>query len=389
MKVINAEKMIHSICWNESLLFLLLQYNCYIYIMSYNTMQDSRLAFLREVAIDKCLRGPRPISMIEIMDRVYSYLAQFVDNPSVKRNTIIRDLRSIRQRWNVEIEEEKKGKVVYYHYKDPFFSIYKSQLKIDDLEKLNETIRALKKYVGLPHCAWVENVNAILHAYAYDNNDERPIVTFSHNPEYADNLKHFTPLFNYIRSKSAIVLKYKRFNSEEVSTRILHPYRLKEFQSRWYVVGWCKEHFDHPSCYGLERIIDFTKSDETYLENPGFDIDEYFRSMVGLTIYDGTVPQDVLIWVDNNEYPYIKSNPIHQSQKLVREVDDGKIISLHLYVNYELEMRLLAYGERVAVLSPVDLNQRLTDRLEASINNYRKKRNLLNEKITENLVFQQ
>ena len=281
-------------------------------------MKDSRLAFLREVAIDKCLRGPRPISMIEIMERVYSYLAQFVDNPSVKRNTIIRDLRSIRQRWNVEIEEEKKGKVVYYHYKDPFFSIYKSQLKIDDLEKLNETIRALKKYVGLPHCAWVENVNAILHAYAYDNNDERPIVTFSHNPEYADNLKHFTPLFHYIRSKSAIVLKYKRSNSEEVST-----------------------------------------------------------------------PQDVLSWVDNNEYPYIKSNPIHQSQKLVREVDDGKIISLHLYVNYELEMRLLAYGERVAVLSPVDLNQRLTDRLEASINNYRKKRNLLNEKITENLVFQQ
>lgn len=187
-------------------------------------MQDSRLSFLREVAIDQCLSAPRPLIMNEIMERVYNYLKQFFDNPSVTRTTTIREIRSIGQRWNVEILEERKGKVVYYHYKDPFFSIYKSQLKLDDLEKINETIKALKKYVGLPQCAWVENVNAILHAYAYDNNDERPIVTFSHNPEYADNLKHFTPLFNYIRSKSAIVLKYKRFNSEEVSTRILHPY---------------------------------------------------------------------------------------------------------------------------------------------------------------------
>lgn len=327
-------------------------------------MKDSRLSFLREVAIDQCLRGPRPLSMTEIMDRVYRYLAQFVDNPSVKRNTTIRDLRSIRQRWKVEIEENKIGKVVYYHYKDPLFSIYKSQLKVDDLVKINETIKALKKYVGLPHCAWVENVNAILHAYAYDNNDEEPIVIFSHNPEYADNLKHFTPLFDYIKSKSAIVLKYKKFNSEEETTRILHPYRLKEYKSRWYLVGWCKEHPDHPSCYGLERIISFSKSDEVYLKNPGFDIDEYFRSMVGLTIYDGTVPQDVFIWVHKDEYPYIKTDPIHHSQKYVCEKDGGIIISLHLYVNTELEMELMSYGKWIKVLAPPELRQTMKDNVK-------------------------
>ena len=314
-------------------------------------MRDSRLAFLREVAIDQCLRGPRPLSMTEIMDRVYRYLAQFVDNPSVKRNTLIRDLRSIPQRWKVEIEENKIGKVVYYHYKDPF-------------EKINETIKALKKYVGLPQCAWVENINAILHAYAYDNNDERPIVTFSHNPEYADNLKHFNPLFDFIRSKSAIVLTYKKFNSEVETTRILHPYQIKEYKSRWYLVGWCKEHPDHPSCFGLERIISFTKSDEAYLENPGFDIDEYFRSMVGLTIYDDTVPQDVFIWVHKDEYPYIKTDPIHHSQKYVCEKDGGVIISLHLYINTELEMQLLSYGKWIKILAPPELRQKMKDNVK-------------------------
>ena len=306
----------------------------------------------------------------EIMDEVNKYL-QLQGLPAVSSKvTILGDIYSICKRWNVELSKNYRDNTVYYKYKDPLFSIYKSKLKIDDLEKINETIKALKKYVGLPQCAWVENVNAILHAYAYDNNDERPIVTFSHNPEYADNLKHFNPLFDFIRSKSAIVLTYKKFNSEVETTRILHPYQLKEYKSRWYLVGWCKEHPDHPSCFGLERIISFTKSDETYLENPGFDIVEYFRSMVGLTIYDDSVPQDVFIWVHKDEYPYIKTDPIHHSQKYVCDKDGGVIISLYLYINTELEMQLLSYGKWIKVLAPPELRQKMKDNVKAMSSHY-------------------
>ena len=117
--------------------------------------------------------------------------------------------------------------------------------------------------------------------------------------------------------------------------------------------------------------------------------------MLGLTLNDDDEPQEVLLWVKNSEYPYLETNPIHESQKIVREVDGGKILSLHILVNYELEMRLLAYGERVVVLSPEDLNQRMIDRLDSALNNYRKKKNLVETMsikswiITENWLFQQ
>ena len=327
-------------------------------------MPNSRNPHVRELIIDRCLSSGREMTATEIMNEVNNYLQSQGLSAISSKATILRDIYSICERWNVELSKNYRDNTVYYKYKEPLFSIYKPKIRTEDLEKLNETIKALKKYVGLPQCAWVENVNAILHAYAYDNNDERPIVTFSHNPEYADNLKHFTPLYDFIKSKSAIELKYKKFNCEEVTTRILHPYQLKEYKSRWYVVGWCKEHPDHPSCYGLERIISFTKSDEAYLENPGFDLDEYFRSMVGLTIYDDTVPQDVFIWVHKDEYPYIKTDPIHPSQKFVCEKDGGMIISLHLYINTELEMQLMSYGKWIKVLAPPELRQTMKDNVK-------------------------
>ena len=80
--------------------------------------------------------------------------------------------------------------------------------------------------------------------------------------------------------------------------------------------------------------------------------------MVGLTRPDDAVPQVVELWVDNSEYPYLKTKPIHKSQKLVREENGGKIISLHVIVNIELMMALLSYGDYVKVLAPPELRER-------------------------------
>ena len=192
-------------------------------------MPASKAPSLRQIVVDKCLSGEREMTSTEIMNAVNAYMLSHGLPMVTSKNTIMDDIDIISMAWNVEVSKTTRGKYVYYHYKDPLFSIHKPKIRTEDLEKINETIKALKKYVGLPQCAWVENVNAILHAYAYDNNDERPIVTFSHNPEYADNLKHFTPLYDFIKSKSAIVLKYKKFNCEDVTTRILHPYQLNVF----------------------------------------------------------------------------------------------------------------------------------------------------------------
>lgn len=326
-------------------------------------MPNTKKSLTRLVVIDRCLSGEKAMTLKEIMEKVNKELLE-QQQPMVSRNsTITKDLNYISQKWKTIIDKKPKGKEYTYQYREPSFSIFKSVLTPSELDKLYQIVNLLKDFTGLPQFEWIEEISAKLHAYAYDNKDV-PIVSLSHNPQYADNMKHFTPLFDYIKSKTPIKLTYKKFNCDEITTRTLHPYHLKEFNYRWYVVGWCKEHPDHLSCYGFERIIDFSKSDEAFVENPGFDIEEYFSSMVGLTIYDGTVPQDVLIWVHKDEYPYIKTDPIHHSQKYVCDKDGGMIISLHLYINTELEMQLMSYGKWIRVLAPLELRQKMKDNVK-------------------------
>jgi predicted DNA-binding transcriptional regulator YafY len=336
----------------------------------------------RLAIIDRFLCGKEALTLTEITNGVNEELIAQHQSPVVK-STIVKDLNFIIRSLGIDIDKKPKGKEFTYRYKNPSVSIFNSTLTLVDIEKLNLIVELIKDFIGLPQFEWLSQVSDRLHLSTLDDSKKKPIVRFMHNPTFSEYRLHFNPLYEIIQEKKAIELTYRKFNSSEAKTYVVHPYELKEFACRWYLVGSVDHHPGSISCFGFERIISYKVSDVPYRENTR-DLDEYFNSMLGLTLNDDDEPKEVLLWVENREYPYLESNPIHESQKIVREVDDGKVISLHLCVNYELEMRLLAYGERVVVLSPEDLNQRLSDRFEASIINYRKKRNLLNEKITEN-----
>ncbi len=333
-------------------------------------MPNSKNPFVRELIIDRCLSGGKEMTLKEIMDEVNKDMAKRQEPGVYAKSTLLKDIKSISERWNVEILKTKRGDKFYYHYKDPVFSIYRSQLRTEDIEKLHQTIGILKNFVGLPHFEWIEELSARIHATTCVNQKQKPIVSFAHNPEYAHSLRHFTPLFDFIMADTAIELTYKRFNSELMRTHTVHPYHLKEYADRWYLVGVTESHPDSLTCFAFDRIVSYTRSDVPYRPNTSIDIEDHFNSMVGLTIYNDTEPQEVQLWVEDSEYPYLMTNPIHHSQQLVRNEQGGKVISLRLFVNFELEMRILSYGEYLKVLSPVELQQRIKKRCDASARLY-------------------
>jgi len=335
-------------------------------------MPNSRSSSIREIVIDRCLSGPRMMSLKEIWDEVNNVLEDRGEPVVRSKVTILSDIYGISDRWKVVIETTQlpKQKTVYYQYQDPDFSIYKAPLRIEDIQKLNQTLDILKDFVGLPHFEWIEEINARIHATTYANVEKVPIVSFAHNPEYSLALKHFTPLFDLIKSKVSISLTYKKFNSNNTKTHIVHPYHLKEYADRWYLVGAMERFPDSLTCFAFDRIISYERSETPYRENTKFDIEDYFDSMVGLTIYDNTKPEEVMLWVEEKQYPYIQTKPIHHSQKVVRNEDGGKVIKIKLYINIELEMRILAYGEKVKVLSPISFREKIEQRIKGMSNLY-------------------
>ena len=61
--------------------------------------------------------------------------------------------------------------------------------------------------------------------------------------------------------------------------------------------------------------------------------------------------------------PFLKTQAIHHSQKLISEDKQAAKYSLELIVNNELENLFLSYGEFIKVISPKPLANRLSKRL--------------------------
>jgi predicted DNA-binding transcriptional regulator YafY len=79
----------------------------------------------------------------------------------------------------------------------------------------------------------------------------------------------------------------------------------------------------------------------------------------------------VKLWVSPAQWPYIKTKPLHgATQHLVSQDEHGAVITIEVYLNYELEQLLLSFGEKVKVLEPVELRDRIKQRLTEAAKNY-------------------
>jgi len=312
------------------------------------------------------------MTLKQIWDEVNKALLDRGEKCVKSKNTILQDIYSMVNCSIAKLETLQIGKYLYYRYQDPDFSIYLTPKRLEIIRRLNQIVESMDDFVGRPGFEWLNDIREKLKATAYEGLDTSPVVSFSFNPGYADSLKHFSPLYDFIKTRTAIELTYKKFSDEEARTYVVHPYLLKEYMNRWYLFATVDHHPDSLACFAFDRIIGYKRSNVKYRDNKKYDFNEYFNQMVGLTIYPDSVPEKVLLWVKGREYPYLRTNPIHPSQKYVKDADGGMIISLNLCINYELEMRILSYGEGVRVLAPEHLINRLEKRDEEKRALYKK-----------------
>ena len=54
-------------------------------------------------------------------------------------------------------------------------------------------------------------------------------------------------------------------------------------------------------------------------------------------------PRNVTFFVDKINAPYVRTKPLHHSQQIVEEKEDGTVFSIKVQLNYELERLLLGF----------------------------------------------
>lgn len=262
-----------------------------------------------------------------------------------------------------------------HRYADPSFSIFTQKLTDDEKHLLGEAFTLLGQFDGLPDLEGLERLRESLKVKT-----ERQIVSFTKNPLENSNL--LGELFTCIAQKQVVELHYHRFDTpEEDRHLIVHPYLLKEYNRRWYLIV-AADNDGKILSFALDRIDKFVPlPSRSYKEYEG-DLNERFEDIVGVTLYDDRPVQTILFWVSDYSKEYVATKPLHESQRhykgekemALRQqfpmLDGGYFVSIECIENYELIRELCSFGKDLLVLSPADIQQKVRDRVAAHFHAY-------------------
>lgn len=81
--------------------------------------------------------------------------------------------------------------------------------------------------------------------------------------------------------------------------------------------------------------------------------------MVGVSVPTDGIAEKVILKIDADSWPYIKTKPIHGSQKIVEQTSKYTFIELQVIPNFELEALIFSHAEKIEIISPETLRQRV------------------------------
>ncbi|RYD85398.1 MAG: WYL domain-containing protein, partial [Sphingobacteriales bacterium] len=143
-----------------------------------------------------------------------------------------------------------------------------------------------------------------------------------------------------------------------------------EYRNRWFVLGVSHQRHKPLLNLALDRIQAITTHADDYIENTTIDFSTYYNDCIGVTKTPGQRDCDVIFWVDAANAPYVITKPLHHTQKLLSEDITGKIFSIRVILNFELERELLGFGAKMRVLAPRVLVKQIKGQLNKTLANY-------------------
>ena len=173
--------------------------------------------------------------------------------------------------------------------------------------------------------------------------------------------KEFLPtVLEAMRDGKMLTFSYKPFWVEDdYVSNFYHvePYALKVFKRRWYLLG---KYGNSPlKVYALDRMQDIDIEFEDFTLPADFNAAEFFGSCFGIIVGDEE-PQLIRLKVDAFQSKYLRSLPLHPSQKEVERTEDYSIFTYFLRPTFDFVQELLGLGETAEVLAPKTLRKEIS-----------------------------
>ena len=326
-------------------------------------------AIIRYKILDSLLSNRnRYYTITDMLDKVNEALELDGMEP-VSRRCIEKDLNALEcAPYDADITRDWKNGRKYIRYEEEGFSIFTKKLSEDEENLLSEVLNTLGQFGGLDSFEWLDGLKSRL-----DIKEHRRIIQFDSNP-YLTNSNLLGSLFTAISNKQVLALKYHNFSSPVQKEYIIHPYLLKEYNNRWFlIVGLeCGEIYT----FAVDRIDSFEPQPHIAYIEPSEDLEERYEDIVGVTLFNDRKIENIVLWVSDKGYPYIATKPLHGSQREIKgeqrdvlcdkyaSLGQGRFMQIECIPNVELIQLLMSKMDQVVVLSPESLVKEVAERVQ-------------------------
>jgi predicted DNA-binding transcriptional regulator YafY len=325
-------------------------------------MPINKSAYRRYKIIDRMVRDSlkRYPTMAELISECNERLG--IDTTV---NTIQKDLEHMR-----ELPPDGFGAPIYYNrthrgyaYSDPDYKLTDISLNDTDIEAIKEFVDFIAHVGGAGMSEKFNHAIEKILSTALEEFPEKgqngkngksgqslPVLQ-TMSPPPSRGYEHVDLFYKACRNKLPVSFVHYSYKKRKFSHITLHPFLIKEFEHKWYILGYSERH-QEVRTFGLDRVFDPLLLRKTFVA-----VD---RKIVASTIADyyGVFPipeqpkQKIKIMVSTLATNYFQAYPIHKSQDIQKEPDGHAVISLELVPTLELTRLFLAQGHHVQVLEP-------------------------------------
>lgn len=165
---------------------------------------------------------------------------------------------------------------------------------------------------------------------------------------YGEQLQKY--LYATINQKP-ILVTYRSANTDISKRYTVHPHSLLLHKGTFYGVVYHPRYkkFIHLLIHRIEKM---EIKDEVFERDPGFNLEKYMSSALGIWHAD---PEPVTIKFYPNVAGRIAERIWQKDQKIIKNKDGSIILKLNVTVSYELVAWILRWGSFAEVLSPPKL----------------------------------
>ena len=297
---------------------------------------------VRHKVLNKCFRDLYREYTIDDLVEECNKAMRKLGKSEVSKRTVQYDIATMEADYGIHLDENLyRGKKRLYRYYDTDYSLPHLEMDDSDRFKIKAAVNVLENYGGEPLLDWARTLLMQIESGLFGS-DSSSVVSFQSNPDLK-NIFLFGDLLQAILNKKVLKLTYAPFGKDAYVDRV-YPYHLKQFNDRWYLIAQAFG-YDTYGHYALDRIVSFEIIDVPYVESE-VDFSEYFDDVIGVTVPDRDEPIDVLLRIRDHRYNYIKTKPLHLTQREVGEEDGYTRVTINVKINKELIALLLSYSHR-------------------------------------------